>query len=130
MPACCGSSTGCRTGSHVVVLSVPDVTRLRELVDDVPAAQALHRRYDVCESVLSEDADADAVVERIRTYNATLAALCERLDGPDVTCRHDQAGEPSRSLFGAPFTLDEISSLDYFHPSLAGQAGSQTRCGC
>lgn len=113
---------GLPPGSHVLVVSVPDVTRLRDLVAEVPEARALHRRYDVCESVLGEEADTEGVVDRIRAYNATLTALCERLDSASVACGHDFAGDPARSLFGAPFTLDQISSLDFFHPSLSGQA--------
>ncbi len=72
--------------------------------------------------MLGEEADTEGVVDRIRAYNATLTALCERLDSASVACGHDFAGDPARSLFGAPFTLDQISSLDFFHPSLSGQA--------
>jgi lysophospholipase L1-like esterase len=105
----------------VLVLSVPDVVRLRALVADVPAARRLHRQYRVCESVLGGDADPDALRDRIRRYNSVLGRLCDDVDRSSVACRHDVAGDPSRSLFDAPFDLRDLSSLDYFHPSLEGQ---------
>ncbi len=113
---------GLPAGSHVLVLSVPDVTRLRAVIEEVPLAQALHRRYDVCRSVLGEEADTDAVRTRIEAYNDALTRECEALADSDVGCRHDLGGDPSRSLFGAEFSLPDLSPLDYFHPSLAGQA--------
>ena len=113
---------GLPAGSYVLVLSVPDVTKLRGVIEEVPIAQALHRRYDVCRSVLGEEADTDAVRGRIEAYNDALMRECEALAGSDVECRHDLGGDPSRSLYGAEFSLPELSPLDYFHPSLAGQA--------
>jgi lysophospholipase L1-like esterase len=113
---------GLPEGSHILVLSVPDVTRLRAVLEEVPLAHALHRRYEVCRSVLGEEADTDAVLSRIEAYNDALTRECEALAGSAVTCRHDLGGDPSQSLFGAEFSLSELSSLDYFHPSLAGQA--------
>jgi lysophospholipase L1-like esterase len=113
---------GLPAGSHVLVLSVPDVTRLRDVIEEVPVAQALHRRYDVCRSVLGEEADTEAARKRIEAYNDALMRECHALAGSHVACRHDLGGDPSRSLFGADFSLPELSPLDYFHPSLAGQA--------
>ena len=115
-------SDGLPSGSVLVVLSVPDVTRLRTLLEDVPRAQELHRRYGVCRAVLGEAVAPAAVHDRIRAYNGILAAACKGLDESSLDCRFDLAGEPSGSLFGAVFGLDELSSLDFFHPSLAGQA--------
>jgi len=115
-------SEGLPRGSTLVVLSVPDLTRLRTLLEDVPEARALHRRYGVCRSVLGERVAVDGARDRIRDYNAALASACEALAGSPIDCRHDQGGLPSGSLFGAVFELDELSALDRFHPSLAGQA--------
>ena len=115
-------AAGLPPGSVLVVLSVPDVTRLRTLLEEVPAAQTLHRRYGVCRSVLGESVATDAVRDRIRNYNSALAAACDALDEASLDCRHDLAGDPSRSLFGATFEREDISSLDWFHPSETGQA--------
>jgi lysophospholipase L1-like esterase len=112
---------GLPTGSHLLVLSVPDVVRLRALVAAVPAARRLHRQYRVCESVLGQDADPDQLRDRIRHYNSVLSGLCDDLDRSTVDCRHDIPGDPARSLFDATFDLRDLSPLDYFHPSLVGQ---------
>jgi len=113
---------GLPAGSTLVVLSVPDVTRLREVLEDVPQATSLHRQYGVCTSVLGERVALDAIRERIAAYNAALVAGCGALAATGLDCRHDLAGPPEGSLFGATFELDDLSSLDYFHPSLRGQA--------
>ena len=113
---------GLPPGSTLLVLSVPDVTRLREVLEDVPQATSLHRQYGVCTSVLGETVALDGIRERIAAYNAALVAACEGLAGSSLDCRHDLTGPPSGSLFGAEFGLEELSSLDYFHPSLHGQA--------
>jgi lysophospholipase L1-like esterase len=113
---------GLPAGSLLLVLSVPDITQLRAVLEDVPQATSLHRQYGVCTSVLGETVSLDAVRERIAAYNDALVSACEALDGSPVDCRHDLAGPPSGSLFGAEFALEDLSSLDYFHPSLHGQA--------
>lgn len=113
---------GLPPGSLLVVLSVPDVTRLRTVLEDVPTAQALHQRYDVCRGVLGESVAVEPVLDRIRAYNAALVSACEAMVGASLSCRHDLAGEPSGSLFGAEFDLADLSPLDWFHPSLEGQA--------
>jgi lysophospholipase L1-like esterase len=113
---------GLPAGSRLLVLSVPDVTRLRSVLEDIPKATSLHRQYGVCTSVLGETVALDGIRDRIAAYNTALVAACEARAGSALDCRHDLAGPPSGSLFGAEFTLDDLSSLDYFHPSLHGQA--------
>lgn len=113
---------GLPAGSRLLVLSVPDVTRLRALLEDVPEATSLHRQYGVCTSVLGETVALDAIRNRIAAYNGALVTACDALAGSSLDCRHDLSGPPSGSLFGAEFTLEDLSALDYFHPSLQGQA--------
>lgn len=113
---------GLPSGSVLLVLSIPDVPRLREVFGGEPRVLDLYRQYGICPSALGDDADVDGIRERIAAYNLILVGLCDELREAGLDCRHDQAGDPTTSLFGAPFEQGEVSSLDFFHPSLAGQA--------
>jgi hypothetical protein len=113
---------GLPPGSLLLVLSVPDVTRLPAVIEDVDRATELHRQYGVCQNVLGDDVALEPVRERVVAYNAALVAACEAVEGSPVEFRHDLSGQPSSSLFGAAFELADLSGLDFFHPSLQGQA--------
>ena len=54
----------------------------------------------------------DAVSVRVDEFNAVIARVCAATDG----CI-DDAG----ALHAYPFTTDQLSSIDFFHPSMAGQ---------
>jgi lysophospholipase L1-like esterase len=112
---------GLPAGSLLVVLSVPDVPRLRDVFADVPAALDLYRRYRICPPALGDGADRSATSRRIVGYNAILHRLCTELAGARVRCRDDQ-DDPRHSLFGAQLDRADLSAIDHFHPSLVGQA--------
>lgn len=101
--------------AHVLVLSIPDVASLRGVLGDDARARLVWRTFRICGSVLTEgagQAELDAVRARTVELNEVLASVCDEHD----RCRHD-AGAAFRHRFDA----DDVSSLDYFHPSIAGQ---------
>jgi lysophospholipase L1-like esterase len=114
---------GLPTGSTLIVLAVPDVARLRDMA--APSGLAEAARGLFCPNLLAPDAPPDQVEAaraRIQAFNAALAQACEEVEVRDgrtgrLHCRHD-GGLLFTTLIGA----DDISSLDGFHPSLAGQA--------
>ena len=114
---------GLPAGSTVVVLSVPDVARLRSI--PAPSGLAEAARALFCPNLLAVDASAaevDAARIRIEAFNAALATACEAVEARDglagrLHCRHDGG-----LLFQTPFEADDVSRLDGFHPSVAGQA--------
>jgi hypothetical protein len=59
------------------------------------------------------DADRQAVRNREAAFNAVLAEECGRY----ANCRFD-----GYAAFHYPFSRSQVSKLDYFHPSLSGQA--------
>ena len=105
----------------VFVASVPNVKRLWYIGKDSWAARTAWSAYGICQSLLARplstlQADVDRrahVKQRVIDYNAVLAAVCAEY----VTCRFDQ-----NAVFGYPFTLSQVSTWDYFHPSTSGQA--------
>ncbi len=107
---------------RVLVLSIPDLLRLWEVGRDDPRVRRSWESTGVCRSMLGEPADTGAsaqerrnhVRQRVREYNAAMATTCARHGD---RCRHD-AG----AVFEHRFTLDDVSTVDYWHPSRRGQA--------
>jgi lysophospholipase L1-like esterase len=102
--------------AHVYVSSIPNVYYLWKVLHTNPTAQLRWQLAGICRSLLSTSATADdrkAVLRRTKGDNAALAAVCARY----AQCRYDGG-----AAFAYRFTPAQISTIDYFHPSLAGQA--------
>ncbi|MCP2328197.1 lysophospholipase L1-like esterase [Hamadaea flava] len=113
-----------RTGlpeARIAVVSVPDLFRLWQVGHVDPDAVRLWNRNLTCQSMLANATSADRadvdrrsrVRDRVIGYNEQLAAACAAY-GP--LCDFDDD-----AVFGYPFTLDQLSMLDRFHPNGAGQ---------
>jgi lysophospholipase L1-like esterase len=104
----------------VFVASVPYLNGLLSADSNNPAATQLWQRNHLCQSLLAHPDSSDpadvsgraAVAARVNEYNSALAEQCAAV---------------SRCIFdgGAVATIDftaaQISTVDYFHPSLEGQ---------
>jgi lysophospholipase L1-like esterase len=109
-------ASGMPAGSHVFVASIPNVYRLWQVFRGNAAAQLVWFGAQICPSMLSlsnTEADRQAVLARIEAFNGVLADVC----GSYAFCRYDGG-----AVFGYAFTSDQVSKLDYFHPSLSGQS--------
>jgi len=106
----------------VFVASVPNLFTMYEVTKGSTSARFTWGLLRICQSLLAnptsaKQADIDrraAVVKRVQEYNAVLAQECGLYPG---VCRYD-----GDAVFNATFTSAHISTRDYFHPSLAGQA--------
>lgn len=102
--------------AHVFVSSIPNVYRLWELFHEDPAAQFVWTVAGICQSLLSPantEAERQAVLARVQAFNQVLAEVCAQY----LRCLFD-----GNAVFDYPFTRTHVSRLDYFHPSLSGQA--------
>jgi lysophospholipase L1-like esterase len=102
--------------SHVFVSSIPNVYQLWQLFRNDPVAQFVWSVAAICQSMLSTsntEEDRQAVLARERAFNQVLAEVC----GQYANCRYD-----GDATFNFAFSTNHVSRLDYFHPSLAGQA--------
>jgi lysophospholipase L1-like esterase len=102
--------------AHIFVASIPNVYHLWELYHTYWLAQFVWSTAHICQSLLSSsntDADRQAVRDRETAFNAVLAQECGQL----AKCRFD-----GYAVFNYTFTRSQVSTLDYFHPSLSGQA--------
>jgi lysophospholipase L1-like esterase len=107
---------GLPSGSHVFVASIPNIYQLWALFHDDPAAQIVWSLAGICQSMLSplnSEQDRQTVLAREQEFNQVLAEVC----GAYVICRFD-----NRAVFNYHFTTGRVTRLDYFHPSLSGQA--------
>ena len=108
--------------AHILVASVPDLVQLWVVAKDVPAARSIWSTFSICPTVTANplsvaQADVDRrarVRQRVTDYNTALAAVCAQF----ANCKFDQ-----NAVFNSGFALSDVSSIDYFHPSYAGQTG-------
>jgi len=105
----------------VFVASVPNIYHLWQLYHDDLFAQVAWSTFGVCRTMLANptstaqsDVDRRArVLQRIVDDNAALAEVC---------ALYRQCLSDGNAAFDANFTKDDVLHVDYFHPSLKGQA--------
>jgi lysophospholipase L1-like esterase len=105
-----------RPGSKVFVSSIPNLYQLWSLLHTDFSAQATWNTFGICQSMLSlgnDAADRQQVVDRETAFNSALASVCANY----TQCRWD-----GYATFDTAFTRSDISTVDYFHPSVSGQA--------
>jgi lysophospholipase L1-like esterase len=103
-------------GSHVFVSSIPNVYRLWQLFRDNLVSQLVWSVAQICQSMLSPtntEQDRQFVLAREQAFNQVLEDVCSQY----AICRFDDY-----AAFNYQFSASQVSKLDYFHPSLAGQA--------
>lgn len=104
----------------VLAMSLPSFETYWQLADDEPRAAELWSQFGFCPSALSglgDSADAAANRESVRArvgeYNAAIAATCAAASN----CVDDGG-----ALTAHRFSADEVSPIDFVHPSIRGQA--------
>ncbi len=107
--------------TRVLVMSIPDPTRLLPILRNDRRAVAVWDAFDICQSALARplsDAREDVerrerVRRRVEEYNAALAQVCAGY----ATCRYDGG-----AVFNGKLEAADVSPFDYFHLSARGQA--------
>jgi lysophospholipase L1-like esterase len=107
--------------ARIYVVSIPDIYQLWAIYKDSSSARTTWTLAGICQSMLANPlSTAQADVERrarVRQrnidFNTQLAEVC----GLYIHCRYD-----GNAVFNTAFSRSDVSGLDYFHPSVAGQA--------
>jgi lysophospholipase L1-like esterase len=107
--------------ARIFVASIPNVHNLWAIYRDSFSARTVWALAGICQSMLARPAsNADADVarrERVRQrnidYNTQLAQVCAVY----FSCRFD-----GNAVFNTAFVRSDVTTRDYFHPSLSGQA--------
>jgi hypothetical protein len=100
----------------VFVASIPNLHQLWSILRTNPVAQVVWQAAGICPSMLNffnSPADRQAVIDRERELNRVLDEVCATWSN----CRFD-----GYLTYNYDFTRPMVSRLDWFHPSLAGQA--------
>lgn len=107
--------------ARIFVLSVPNIYNLWAILKDNASARSTWSLLGICQSMLAnplstDQADIDRrnrVRQRVVDYNTQLAEVC----ATDVHCRFD-----NNAAFNTDFVPSDITTRDYFHPTISGQA--------
>jgi lysophospholipase L1-like esterase len=107
--------SGLPTGAHIFVSSIPNIYQLWSVLHGNPTAEAVWS-LGICQSMLAKantEAQRQQVLAQEEADNAVLGQVCTQY----ANCRWD-----NDATFDAAFTPAGVSTIDYFHPSQAGQA--------
>lgn len=107
---------------QVFVASIPNLQRMYDLNKSSLSARLAWGLLGTCQSMLANPSSTKAadvqrraaVQQRVNEYNQALADACA---GYPAICRYDGG-----AVANYAFTKSDISTRDYFHPSLSGQA--------
>jgi lysophospholipase L1-like esterase len=102
--------------AHVSVSSIPDIYQLWQIYHTSSTAQFVWSTAGICQSLLSPyrtETERQVVRQRNIDFNTVLSQECAAY----ARCKFD-----GNAVFNYAFTRDNVSQLDYFHPSLSGQA--------
>ena len=101
---------------YVFVGSIPNIHQLWQVLHTNSLARWAWANFHICQSMLGAtrtEAERQQVVAREQAFNQILADVC----GQYSRCRWDGG-----AVYHYQFTASQVSALDFFHPSLSGQA--------
>jgi len=101
--------------SRVFISSIPNIYRLWSTMRTNPLAQLTWNAFNVCPEMLSAsatEAQRQKLLQLEQSFNDVLASTCSQYS----QCRWD-----GYATFNYNFASSDISTVDYFHPSITGQ---------
>jgi len=103
------------SNANVLVASIPNLYRLWQVEHSDPWARLIWTKFGICPTILGAnvaDSEREHMLDLEKTFNRVLASACNKY----ADCRWDGG-----ALFNFDFQAAEISPVDHYHPSLAGQ---------
>ena len=111
----------------ILLLAVPDFGHFRTITQADATAKATlaqTKNLNRCAPYLGRYSSAAMAKANsyLAQYDASLKAACDSINATEgvlgrLHCTYNQAG-----LAESDFTIKDLSTVDYFHPSLSGQA--------
>ena len=101
---------------YVFVSSIPNLYQLWQVLHTNSLARWAWANFHICQSMLAAtntDTQRQQVVAREEAFNQILAEVCAQYP----RCRWDGG-----AVYDYRFSTSQVSALDFFHPSLSGQA--------
>jgi hypothetical protein len=101
---------------YVFVSSIPNLYQLWQVLHTNSLARWAWANFHICQSMLAAtntETQRQQVVAREEAFNQILAEECAKYP----RCRWD-----NKAVYNYRFSASQVSTLDFFHPSLSGQA--------
>jgi lysophospholipase L1-like esterase len=101
---------------YVFVSSIPNIYQLWQVLHTNSLARWVWSTAKICQSMLAAtntDTQRQQVKAREEAFNQVLAEVCAAY----ARCRWN-----NKAVYNYPFSASQVSTLDFFHPSLNGQA--------
>jgi lysophospholipase L1-like esterase len=101
---------------YVFVSSIPNLYQLWQVLHTNSLARWAWSNFHICQSMLAAtntETQRQQVRSREQTFNQILAEECAKY----TRCRWDGG-----AVYNYRFSASQVSTLDFFHPSLSGQA--------
>lgn len=101
--------------AQIHLLSIPDVTRLWEILGSDQRARLIWEQFGICGSVLTAertDEEREGVRQRVEEFNEVIGEVCARVE----RCTDDDG-----AVFEHLYDTEHVSPADFFHPSIEGQ---------
>jgi lysophospholipase L1-like esterase len=101
---------------YVFVSSIPNIYQLWQVLHTNSLARWAWSNFHICQSMLAAtntETQRQQVVAREAAFNQILADVCAKYS----RCRWD-----NKAVYDYRFSASQVSTLDFFHPSLSGQA--------
>lgn len=107
--------------TRIFVSSIPDIYQLWKVGHTSSAAVTAWNTYKICQSMLanptststSDENRRQTVRQRVIDFNTQLSQACAL----HAHCLFD-----GNAVFNYPFSFNQLSTWDYFHPNKSGQA--------
>jgi lysophospholipase L1-like esterase len=110
------SFTSADPGAHIFVASIPNIYQLWQDEQGDFIAELEWNVFGLCSDMLSASATSaqrQQIVTQEQADNQVLASVC---------AEYSQCAFDNDAVYGVDFSSADVSDVDYFHPSVAGQA--------
>ncbi len=107
--------TAANPHANIFVSSIPNIYELWSVLHTNSSAETAWNLYGICQSMLNPantEADRQTVVAQEQADNQVLANVCAAY----AQCKWD-----GYATYNFNFPASDVSTVDYFHPNLAGQ---------
>ena len=118
---------GLPAGSRILMLPVPDFPHFRDITQASAAARdllALPANLNRCAPYLGTSSPSALIKanDYLAQYDAGIKAACDDIEANEAATGRLYCTYNVGLLADSDFTIDDLSTVDYFHPSLSGQA--------
>jgi lysophospholipase L1-like esterase len=119
--------SGLPAGSRILMLPVPDFPHFRDITQANPAARAelaLPENINRCPPYLGGNGSFSMAQSNdyLSRYDAALEGACRDISAADSPSGKLYCTYNAALLADTDFRIADLSTVDYFHPSLSGQA--------